>query len=53
MTRFRLMSRLAALAVASVLAIAFLTSSALAQDPPPHRFYGTDATPGDEIAAVV
>ncbi len=53
MTRFKLMSRFTALAVAAVLAIASLAGSALAQDPPPHRFYGTGATAGDEITALV
>ena len=52
MTQFKLMSRFAALAVASVLAIGALAGSALAQNQPDHTFYGNDAMPGDSIGVV-
>lgn len=52
MQRFGLMAKVIAVVMGVSLAIAAL-ASASAQQSPPHRFYGTDATPGDEIAAVV
>ncbi len=51
MQRFRKMSRLAALALGVVIAIAAV-ASASAQQEPPHRFYGTGATAGDTIGVV-
>ena len=52
MKRMGMMSRIAAVVIGLAVAAATL-SFASAQQGPPHRFYGTDATPGDEIAAVV
>ena len=52
MQRFGMMAKVIAVVLGVTLAIAAL-ASASAQQEPPHRFYGTDATPGDEIAAVV
>ena len=52
MERFGLMAKVIAVVMGVTLAIAAL-ASASAQQSPPHRFYGTGATPGDAIAAVV
>lgn len=52
MTRFKLMSRLTALAAAVVLAITALTGAVFAQQAPDHTFYGNDATAGDTIGVV-
>ncbi len=52
MKRMGMMSRIAAVVIGLAVAAATI-SFASAQQEPPHRFYGTDATPGDEIAAVV
>ncbi len=46
------MAKVIAVVMGVTLAIAAL-ASASAQQSPPHRFYGTGATPGDAIAAVV
>ncbi len=46
------MQRIITVALGVVIALAAL-AAASAQDTPPHRFYGTDATPGDEIVAQV
>ncbi len=46
------MQRIITVALGVVIALAAL-SAASAQQEPPYRFYGSDATPGDEIAAVV
>ncbi len=51
MKQHRLMSRVGALALGLVVAIATL-SLASAQQEPPHRFYGTGATAGDTIGVV-
>ena len=48
MQRFGMMARVIAVALGVVIAIAAL-SHASAQQEPPHRYYGTDATPGDTI----
>ena len=48
MKQHRLMSRVGALVLGLAVAVATL-SLASAQQEPPHRFYGTDATPGDII----
>ena len=48
MQRFGMMTRVIAVALGVVIAIAAL-SHASAQQEPPHRYYGTDATPGDTI----
>ena len=52
MERFGLMAKVIAVVLGVTLAIATL-ASASAQQEPPHRFYGTGATPGDEISALV
>ena len=52
MQRFGMMTRVIAVALGVVIAVAALASVS-AQQEPPHRYYGTGATPGDEIAAVV
>ena len=46
------MQRIITVALGVVIALAAL-AAASAQDTPPHRFYGTDATAGDEIVAQV
>ena len=51
MKQHRLMSRITALALGLAVAIATL-SLASAQQEPPHRFYGYDATAGDTIGVV-
>ena len=51
MKQHRLMSRVGALVLGLAVAIATL-SLASAQQEPPHRFYGTGATPGDMIGVV-
>ena len=51
MKQHRLMSRVGALVLGLVVAIATL-SLASAQQEPPHRFYGTGATAGDMIGVV-
>ncbi len=51
MKQHRLMSRVGALLLGLGVAIATL-SLASAQQEPPHRFYGTGATPGDMIGVV-
>ena len=48
MQRFGMMTRVIAVALGVVIAIAAL-SHASAQQEPPHRYYGTDANPGDTI----
>ena len=48
MQRFGMMTRVIAVALGVVIAIAAL-NYASAQQEPPHRYYGTDATPGDTI----
>ncbi len=45
------MQRIITVALGVVIALAAL-AAATAQDTPPHRFYGTDATAGDTIGAV-
>ena len=52
MKRMGMMSRIAAVVLGLAVAAATL-SFASAQTGPPHRFYGTGATPGDVIEAVV
>ncbi len=51
MTRFGMMSRLAATVLGIAIAISALASVS-AQPEPPHRFYGTEANPGDTITAM-
>ncbi len=48
MIRKSVMSRLAVLALGAFVALAALATTS-AQQEPPHRFYGTDATAGDSI----
>ena len=55
--RTKLTTRLAALALAAVVAIAALGATALSQDPPPFRYYGEgssadDAAAGDTVTVV-
>ena len=50
MQRLGMMTRVIAVALGVVIAIAAL-ASADAQQEPPHRFYGTGATAGDVITA--
>ena len=50
MQRFGMMTRVITVAMGVVLALAAF-AAASAQQEPPHRFYGTGATPGDEIIA--
>ena len=57
MMRTKLTTRLAALALAAVVAIAALGATALSQDPPPFRYYGEgtsadDTAAGDTVTAV-
>ena len=52
MQRFGMMSKVIAVVTGVTLAVAALVT-AVAQDAPPHTFYGHNATPGDTIAAVV
>ena len=51
MKQHRLMSRVVGLALGLAVAVATL-NLASAQQEPPHRFYGTGATPGDMIGVV-
>ena len=50
MQRFGMMTRVITVAMGVVIALAAF-AAASAQQEPPHRFYGTGATPGDEIIA--
>lgn len=49
MTRFKLMSKVVAVATGVVAAIALLATAFAQPSGPPHYYYGTDATPGDTI----